>query len=138
MLLNDGCAADITHQGRAFASLPFGMSGGQLIELQTPYLPLESARQYLSVPTRVAVPPARQPVAVTMPASLPVDAQRAIRLAEVMVQRNYSGASWRQVTEHVFGSGKFGTYYNDRVMSWMGEYRPDLSGKFEELLRKKK
>jgi hypothetical protein len=131
MLLNCPDAAGISEQGRAMALLPFGLTGGKVIEIQTPYLPLETARQYLAAPVRAAVP-ARPAMVV------PVDAQRAIRLAEVMVQRNYSGASWRQVTEHVFGSGKFGTYYNDRVMSWMGEYRPDLSGKFEELLRKKK
>lgn len=40
MLLNDPRACEISHQGRCYAALPFGIER-EVIELQTPYLPLE-------------------------------------------------------------------------------------------------
>lgn len=126
MLLNDSCAAEITQQGRAFAALPFGIAGGQLVEVQTPYLALETARQYLPASTKA-------PSGVSATPASP-EARRAVQLAEVMVRRN-RGASWRQVTNHIFGEGKFGTHYNGKIRAWVTEYRPDLTRQFEALMR---
>jgi hypothetical protein len=135
MLLNDSCAAEITQQGRAFASLPFGMTGGQLVEVQTPYLALETARQYLPEPggrSSAQVKPQPAVVAIAVPTS--PEARRAMQLVEVMVRRN-RGASWRQVTTHVFGEGKFGSHYNGKVRAWVEEYRPELVERFDDLMR---
>ena len=68
------------------------------------------------------------PVTPTSP-----EARRAVQLAEVMVRRQ-RGASWRQVTTHVFGEGKFGTHYNGKIHNWIAEYRPDLAHRFEVLM----
>ncbi|MCB9107639.1 MAG: hypothetical protein H6633_25805 [Anaerolineales bacterium] len=40
MILNDPRACEIDHQGRCYAALPFGIER-EVVEMQTPYLPLE-------------------------------------------------------------------------------------------------
>jgi hypothetical protein len=88
MILNDSRATEIELQGRAYATLPFGLEK-DIVELQTPYLTLETVVQTL--------PQTEQPMAVTWPQPQPTEQEQTI------LDLYQEGASHAQICKQVWG-----------------------------------
>jgi hypothetical protein len=116
MLLNVDLAAHIEQQGRAFVHLPFGLAS-RVIEIQTPYLSLETAASVLPRglgPSNSTIP--------TLAEASTANEKLTDRQAKILKLWDDGIRVKKSICEQVYGAGKTGGKYYQLVDKVLTEH----------------